>query len=75
MFRGVAMDLFGTTTPEIPVWDIDEKVNTVTGASTKRKVLKLDLADKFRRYDVMETLGLDPEDLADDKIAKLRIKM
>lgn len=48
LFRGIALELFGTMTPLIPVWDIDEKVNTLTGQSTKRKVLRLDFEAQFK---------------------------
>jgi len=69
------VELFGTMTPEIPVWDIESKVNTTTGQSTKRKVLKVDFSEPFKRYDVMSTLGLDPLDLEASKMPKLRGKM
>lgn len=38
-------------------------------------MLRLDFNDKFRQYDVMTTLGLDPLDLAEDKMGMLRGKM
>jgi len=31
LLKGLSKDLFGTTSPEIPVWDINHKVNTLTG--------------------------------------------
>ena len=75
LLNGLSKDLFGTTSPEIPVWDINHKVNTLTGQSTKKKVLKLDLNEPFKQYDVMETLGLDPLDLEETKMPVLREKM
>jgi len=75
LLQGLAVELFGTMTPEIPVWDIESKVNTTTGQSTKRKVLKVDFSEPFKRYDVMSTLGLDPLDLEASKMPKLRGKM
>ena len=38
-------------------------------------MLRLDFTDKFKQYDVMTTLGLDPLDLAEDKMGMLRGKM
>ena len=62
----------------MPVFDIDAKTITRPGADgadggKAQKMLRIDFSGEFKKYDVMEELGLDPLDLG--RLDTLRPKL
>ena len=67
LLKKLLLEIHGTESIEIPVFDIDAKSvtrqeQTKDGDTSpaQQEVSKLDLTGSFAQYDVMEELGLDP---------------
>ena len=77
VLRKLLVTVHGAEKVEVPIFDIDAKTVTRGEAfmdSVKEEYRMLDFAGRFERYDVMETLGLDPLDLGKMDILRPKLR-
>jgi len=75
MLRALLVSVHGSTSATVPVFDIDAKTVTRGEADeAESKTLELDFSGEFQKFDVMETLGLDPLDLGNLDLLRPKLR-